>query len=96
MDYRIIEMLQEIKLLLAGKINDKWLKIDEVSKYASLSESTLRRAMRKGTLKASQVTGRLLFKKSNIDKWLNKKWIIAQYTIMISVFKKSNTPAIKD
>ena len=96
MEYRIIEMLQEIKLLLAGKINDKWLKIDEVSKYASLSESTLRRAMRKGTLKGSQVTGRLLFKKSNVDKWLNKKWIIAQYTIMISVFKKSNTPAIKD
>lgn len=70
MEYKIIEILEEIKLLVTGQINDKWLKIDEVSKYASLSESTLRRAHRRGTLKASQVTGRLLFKKSNVDEWL--------------------------
>ena len=39
--------------------------------YASVSESTIRRAIVKGNLKSSKVTGRLLFKVSSVDRWLN-------------------------
>ena len=70
MEIRLIELLNEIKTLILGKVNERWLTLKEVSDYASVSESTIRRAIVKGNLKSSKVTGRLLFKKSNVDKWL--------------------------
>ena len=70
MEYRILEQLDEIKSMLTGKINDKWLTIKEVTKYSNLSESTIRRAVKRGTLKASNQTGRLLFKYTDLDNWL--------------------------
>ena len=70
MEYRILEQLDEIKSILTGKMNDNWMTIKEVTQYSNLSESTIRRASKRGVLKASQSTGRLLFKKSNVDKWL--------------------------
>ena len=44
--------------------------IKEACKYASVSDSTLRRAVRKGTLKVSKRTGKLLFKREWLNKWL--------------------------
>ena len=71
MEIRLIELLNEIKTLLLGKVNERWLTLKEVSDYASISESTIRRAIVKGDLKSSKVTGRLLFKVSSVDRWLN-------------------------
>ena len=70
MEFRILEQLNEIKSLILDKSGDKWLNIKDVCKYASISESTIRRAVKRGTLKSSNATGRLLFKVSSIDKWL--------------------------
>ena len=71
MEIRTIELLNEIKGLIQNKVSDRWLSIREVCEYASISESTVRRAIKKGFLKASNQTGRLLFKVSSVDKWLN-------------------------
>ena len=71
MEIRMIELLNEIKSLILGKVNDRWLTLREVSEYASVSESTIRRARKRGVLKSSDATGRLLFKVSSVDKWLN-------------------------
>ena len=71
MEIRILELLNEIKSLIIGKMNERWLTLKEVSEYTSLSESTIRRAIQKGVLKSSNKTGRLLFKVSSVDKWLN-------------------------
>ena len=70
MQLRTFELLNEIKSLLMNRVGNKWLSIKEVTSYASVSESTVRRAVKKGSLKASQATGRLLFKVSDIDRWL--------------------------
>ena len=59
--------MQKLKL----SINDKWLNIDAVCDYTSLSPSTIRRAVYKGALKASRITGKMLFKTSEVDRWLN-------------------------
>jgi len=48
----------------------RWLTLKEVAEYTSVSESTIRRAIKKGVLKASDKTGRLLFKVSDVDRWL--------------------------
>ena len=70
MEIRIVELLNEIKTLILGKVNERWLTIREVAEYTSVSESTIRRAIKKGVLKASDKTGRLLFTVSDFDRWL--------------------------
>ena len=71
MEIRAMKLLNEIKTLILGKVNERWLTLKEVSDYASVSESTIRRAIVKGNLKSSKVTGRLLFKVLSVDRWLN-------------------------
>tara|TARA_R100000655_G_scaffold45119_1_gene81966 strand:+ start:1476 stop:1694 length:219 start_codon:yes stop_codon:yes gene_type:complete len=70
MEIRIVELLNEIKTLILGKVNERWLTLREVSEYTSVSESTIRRAIKRGVLKSSDKTGRLLFKVSDVDRWL--------------------------
>ena len=70
MEIRIIELLKEIKGLIQNKVSDRWLSIRDVCKYTSVSESTVRRAVKRGVLKASHSTGKLLFKVSSVDNWL--------------------------
>ena len=52
-------------------VPNKWLTIKEAAQYSSTSESTLRREVRKGSLKCSRHTGKLLFRRSAIDRWLD-------------------------
>ena len=70
MEIRIMEMLEELKSLLIVQHHNKWMNIKEVCNYTSVSESTIRRAIKRGTLKASNQTGRLLFKYNDVDRWL--------------------------
>ena len=70
-NYSINEKLNEIHHLIKNKPRDRWLNISEVSKYTGLSDSTIRRSIKKGVLKASNSTGKLLFKISDVDRWLN-------------------------
>ena len=70
MEIRIMEMLEELKSLVITKHHNKWMNIKEVCNYTSVSESTIRRAIKRGTLKASNQTGRLLFKYNDVDRWL--------------------------
>ena len=71
MDFKIIEILSDIKSMIHNKSSNRWVDIKEVSELTSVSTSTIRRAVRKGVLKASTSTGKLLFKVSDVDKWLN-------------------------
>lgn len=70
METHIIKVLNEIKDLIIGKTS-RWMSIKDVVQYTSMSESTIRRAVQKGELKASHATGKLLFKASDIERWLN-------------------------
>jgi excisionase family DNA binding protein len=71
MDFTIIQILNDIKSLIQNKSSNRWMNIKGLSEYTSLSHSTIRRAVRKGVLKASTSTGKLLFKISDVDRWLN-------------------------
>ena len=65
-----MKMLEELKSLLTAQHHNKWMKIKEVCNYVSVSESTIRKAIKRCTLKASNQTGRLLFKHNDVDRWL--------------------------
>ena len=71
MESIILENLKELKTLVKRNINKKYLDMRQIIDYTSLSGSTIRRAINKGELKASKRTGKLLFKTTDIDGWLN-------------------------
>ena len=48
-----------------------FMDMKQVVQYSSTSASTIRRAIKKGVLKVSRSTGKLLFKTEWVDKWLN-------------------------
>ena len=51
MEIKILELLNEIKNLIIGKVNERWLTLKEVSECTSLSESTIRKTIQKGDTK---------------------------------------------
>ena len=71
-EYRVIELLQELKSIMLGKKkDDSWMDINKASKYCDVSSATLRRNVESNRLKASKQTGKMLFKKSDLEDWLN-------------------------
>ena len=67
----IREQLERIEKKLDGKYTNRYLGINQVSKMTNLSNSTIRRAAAKSTLKCSRKVGKLLFLESDVRKWLN-------------------------
>ena len=72
MEYQMKDVLDELRNIVQKKSSNIWMDIGDTVDYTSLSESTIRRAVRKGELKVSKATGKLLFKIDWIDKWLSK------------------------
>ncbi|MAV69829.1 MAG: hypothetical protein CMG04_03385 [Candidatus Marinimicrobia bacterium] len=67
----IREQLERIEKKLDGNYSNPFLSINQVSDFCSLSCSTIRRSMHKGELKCSRRNGKLLFRKSDVERWLN-------------------------
>lgn len=67
----IRELLERIDKKLDGKFSHKYLSINEVARIASLSPSTIRRAVTRGELKCVRRKGKLIFKESDVHKWIN-------------------------
>ena len=67
----IMERLDNIQKKLDSKHINKYLSINQVSNLTSLSPSTIRRSVQKGTLICSRRLGKLLFQESDVRKWLN-------------------------
>ena len=71
-NFRIVELLKEIKGLIINKPKeDKWMNIKQASKYANVSDSSLRRAISNKQLPASKRLQKVLILKSNLEQWLN-------------------------
>ena len=66
----ILEKLDRIERLITGNHKDKYLNLKEVIELTGLSDSTIRRAVRIGSLKCRRSDGKLLFLHLDIDKWL--------------------------
>ena len=68
---RLIETLEKIEKYISEGNREKWLNINGVKEYTSLSVGKIRRSVANGQLKSSKKAGRLLFKITWIEKWLN-------------------------
>ena len=67
----IREQLTRIEKKIDGNFRDKYLDINQVSSLTSLSLSTIRRRVYIGELKCTRRLGKLLFKQSVVEDWLN-------------------------
>ena len=70
LENNIMEILDRIERLITGKHKDKYLNLKEVIEITGLSDSTIRRAVRIGSLTCRRSDGKLLFLHLDIDKWL--------------------------
>ncbi len=70
MDNRIVEMLAELKSMMHSYHLNKWMDMRQVTAYSSLGESSVRRAIDSGRLRVSKKTGKLLFRREWIDRFL--------------------------
>ena len=50
---------------------DEGMTMKDVIQYSKLSYATIIRYIRRGNLKVSKQTGRILIRRSNVDNWLN-------------------------
>ena len=66
----ILKKINKIQDHLLKNYQNKWMSMKDAVKYTRLSDSTIRRAIKKGCLKVSRKTGKNLFKQSWIDQWL--------------------------
>ena len=62
-------ILNEIKKLIQDSA-PQWLSIKSCTQCSGLSESTIRRAIQAGTLKANKVGGKWLIKASWLERYL--------------------------
>ena len=67
----VIERLDRIEKKIDKKPAHRYFDIVQASAYTSLSISTLRRYVARGELKCSKKLGKLLFRVSSVDSWLN-------------------------
>lgn len=69
----IINKLKIIENAVKNKhdINDKLITLKKVSEYSSMSEMSCRRAIQDGLLIPFKKDGKMLFKLSEVDKWLS-------------------------
>lgn len=69
----IREQLDRIEQKIDNKKSKKYLCIADVSALTSLSQSTIRRAIKSGSLKCKKKLGKILFLESDVDTWLGGK-----------------------
>ena len=66
----VVERLERIESKLDEKQVPKLMTIKDIISYASLSETTIRRHINRGTLKPFKENGKKLFRRNDIDNWL--------------------------
>ena len=69
--YNMKEQLDRIEQKLDGNIKKDWLTTVNVVSETGLSLSTVNRAIKSGQLKVSRNTGKNMFRRVWVDKWLN-------------------------
>ena len=76
MDYdmiRVIDRLNRIEDLLQNKNNvyrSKLMTIKDIVRYTGLSDPSIRRNIQRGKLKAVKKEGKKLFRRIDVDNWL--------------------------
>lgn len=66
----IIDRLEKIECLLNQSSSPNLMTIKDLVQYSRLSEATIRRHIMRGSLKPFKDDGKKLFRKVDVDNWL--------------------------
>ena len=68
----ILEKLERIEDIISGQAKEReaLMTVKDVSVYAKCCEATIRRALAKGTIMPLKTTGKKLFRRVDVDRWL--------------------------
>ena len=66
----IIDRLEKIESLLNQSSSPNLMTIKDLVQYSRLSEATIRRHIMRGSLKPFKEDGKKLFRKVDVDNWL--------------------------
>ena len=69
--FELRAFMERIEDSLRNKETEKYLTIKDVADFTSLSLSTIRRYVKKGELKCSRKSGKLLFWIKDVKRWLD-------------------------
>ena len=68
----ILERLDRVESIVTDRASkhDPLMTLKDVSKYARVCDTMIRRAMHKGTIKPFKSSGKKLFRRKDVDTWL--------------------------
>ena len=63
-------ILSQMRHIMNGKIEDKWIGIEEAADYMDVTKDTVRNWIKKKDMPAHKIGKLWKFKKSEIDEWI--------------------------
>ena len=69
--HNLVERLDRIENLMTNRVLKNWLSITDVIQATGYSKSTINRAIKMGELKSVKYSGKRMFRKEWVDKWIS-------------------------
>ena len=69
--HNLVEQLNRIESKIDTRVLKNWLSINDVIQSAGYSKSTINRAIKMGELKSVKNSGKRMFRKEWVDKWIS-------------------------
>ena len=69
--HNLIEQLDRIESKIDNRVLKNWLSINDVVQTVGNSKSTINRAIKMGELKSVKNSGKRMFRKEWVDKWIS-------------------------
>ena len=69
--HNLVERLDRIEKKMDNRVLKNWLSITDVSQATGYSKSTINRAIKTGELKSVKNSGKRMFRKEWVDKWIS-------------------------
>ena len=69
--HNLIEQLDRIESKIDNRVLKNWLSINDVVQTTGNSKSTINRAIKMGELKSVKNSGKRMFRKEWVDKWIS-------------------------
>jgi excisionase family DNA binding protein len=69
--HNLVERLDRIEKKIDNRVLKNWLSITDVSQATGYSKSTINRSIKIGALKSVKNSGKRMFRKEWVDKWIS-------------------------
>ena len=68
--HNLVERLDRIEKKMDNRVLKNWLSITDVTQATGYSKSTINRAIKTGELKSVKNSGKRMFRKEWVDRWI--------------------------